>query len=182
MADSSSTIRSLSFTASPHGELEEELRALGRIGVESELPLVLLDDAVAHGEPEAGSLAGLLGGEEGLEDPRARRLRDAGAGVAEARADEAPAIPIVAAHADPQGLGPIRCIGGHRVQGVQREIEADLHELVLGRLHEGDVAAGGHLDRHRLRALVVPHDLQRALEDPVEVDRGAGLDGWTPNS
>ena len=52
-------------------------------GVErtSIFPAVFLDDAVAHGEAQAGAAAGRLGGEEGIEDAVDMFARDAGTGI-----------------------------------------------------------------------------------------------------
>ena len=51
------------------GEIELENGAFSEFAVAPDKSLALLDDSVDHGEPEAGSLAGRLGGEEGLEQP-----------------------------------------------------------------------------------------------------------------
>ena len=51
-------------------KVEAEGRADARLAIDVNCPLVLLHDAVDHGQAEAGALAHLLGGEEGLEDMR----------------------------------------------------------------------------------------------------------------
>ena len=62
------------------------------LGVEPDVAVVHLDDAVADGQAEAGALADALGGEEGLEDLVAGALRDAGALVADGEVDAAAAL------------------------------------------------------------------------------------------
>ena len=64
-----------------------ESGALARRALDRDVPAALLHDAVDRGQAEAGALAGLLGGEEGLEDPRLRRHVHADAGVAHGEHD-----------------------------------------------------------------------------------------------
>ncbi len=50
------------------GEVYAEGRALVEGALDRDVPLVLADDAVDCGQPQAGTLPGFLGGEEGIED------------------------------------------------------------------------------------------------------------------
>src|SRR5262245_17751247 len=77
-----------------HGQLEVELRPRRAAALEGERARVLLDDAMADGEPEARALAGALRREERLEDARARGLGDARAGIEESRTH----VALAAAH------------------------------------------------------------------------------------
>ena len=68
-----------------HRQGDRDLGALPRRAVDLDLAARGVDDAVHRRQPEAGALARLLGGEERLEDARARRLVHADAGVAPTR-------------------------------------------------------------------------------------------------
>ena len=50
------------------GQVDLEGRALARLAVDVDEAVVLLDDAVDRGQPQAGAFAHLLGGEKRLED------------------------------------------------------------------------------------------------------------------
>src|SRR5208282_3280863 len=69
---------------------EEDLKSgpLADLALDFNPPLVLFDNAIDGGEAQAGSLAELLGGKEGLEDPPQILGWDATAGVADAETDE----------------------------------------------------------------------------------------------
>src|SRR6202035_4231563 len=58
-----------------------ERRAAAGFALAEDVAARLLDDAVDHGKPEAGSLADLLGGEKRLEDLVAHVSGDAVAGI-----------------------------------------------------------------------------------------------------
>ncbi len=62
-------------------QVDLESGALADRGLDRDVAAGPLHDAVDHGEAEAGALAELLGGEEGLEDVLEHLRRDAGAGV-----------------------------------------------------------------------------------------------------
>ena len=69
-----------------HREVDREARARGAalaiidvIGKDE--PARLLDDAVDRGQAQAGALAHILGGEEGIENPLLKLRRNARAGV-----------------------------------------------------------------------------------------------------
>src|SRR6185295_14831305 len=55
--------------------------ALAGFGLHPEVPAVVVDDAVGDGQPQAGTLAGGLGGEGGFEDVADVLRGDPGAGV-----------------------------------------------------------------------------------------------------
>ncbi len=64
------------------GQVDRERRSLARLAVDVDEAVVLLDDAVDRGQPEAGALADVLGGEERLEEVGQRLLVHAAAVVA----------------------------------------------------------------------------------------------------
>src|SRR4029453_5459471 len=63
-------------------QFDRELGAAAGIVLGPQAAAVALDDRLADGEPQSGASLSHLGGEEGLEDLLARRLGDAGTGVA----------------------------------------------------------------------------------------------------
>ncbi len=63
------------------GEEDAEGRAAPHLGIAEDEAAGLLDDAIDHGQAEAGALADFLGGEEGVEDLVADIGGNAGAGV-----------------------------------------------------------------------------------------------------
>ena len=65
------------------GQVDLEGRSLARLAVDIDEAVVLLDDAVDRGQPQAGALAHLLGGEERLEELCQRLLVHAAAVVAD---------------------------------------------------------------------------------------------------
>ena len=52
------------------GSTTRNVPPLADLGLELDVPAVLVDDALGDGEPETGALARRLGGEEGIEHPR----------------------------------------------------------------------------------------------------------------
>ena len=128
---------------------------------------VLLDDAIADGEAEAGALAGVLRGEEGIEDAADGGFVHAGAGVGERRDDGAAGA---AGGGDAQGAcAAFVAAGTHGLLGVDDEVEEDLQELVrvdhrVGQvgiefLHYVDVAD----------AQIVVAEFEHALDQGVDV-------------
>src|ERR1700722_7283040 len=65
--------------------MDDERGAAARFADHGDVPTALLDDAVDDGQPEPGALALLFGGEERLEQLRARLRVDTRAGVADAQ-------------------------------------------------------------------------------------------------
>src|SRR5581483_11355861 len=64
-------------------EGDVKMRPFTRVAFNLNVPAVILDDAVTDGQPETGSLADLLGGEERVVNFREVFGRDAGAGIGE---------------------------------------------------------------------------------------------------
>src|SRR5262249_39054123 len=100
-----------------HGEGRAMTLAGALDGVDLDAAAVLLDDAVADRQTEAGPLADRLGGEEGVEDLAADLRRDAAAGVAERDAHRL----VVGGDADEEVA-----LAAHRLDRVQHEVHEDL--------------------------------------------------------
>ncbi len=131
-----------------------------RLGVDSHGPVGLRDDPVHGGQPEAGSLALRLGGEERLEDPLDDLLRYPYPGVTDLEAD-------VAAWRE---VGPVGCVcfvhvrvGGlqgqypaalHGIPGVNRDVDQHLLDLAAVGQHRAEIRrqAGDQLDMLTERA------------------------------
>ncbi len=92
------------------------------IDVDADVAARLLDDRIDLAEAEAGALAGALGGEEGIEHLVDEMGGDAGAGVADLDPDA-----VVGAGG---GGNPDRAAVGHRIAGVDDEVEDRQFELV----------------------------------------------------
>src|SRR5512147_417687 len=82
----SSTIRILSATSLPHGNLDDEERSLSGVALEVYDPAVRVHDFLGQRKTDPG--AGLLGGEEGHEDLVPDLQRDPRAVVADCDPDE----------------------------------------------------------------------------------------------
>jgi hypothetical protein len=97
--------------------------------------LALLDDAVNHGESEAGSLAGRLGGEERLEQPGLGFVAHAHARVGNHQADvsaggdERMRCNVFRGELDVGGLQQELASVGHGVAGIYDEIHDNLLNL-----------------------------------------------------
>ena len=133
----------------------------GRLGLE--LPAVRLDDLPRERQPQPG--AALLGGEEGLEEPRPRLARHARPGVRHAHLDHA--VLGVRRHGERAALD-------HRLAAVAHQVHEDLPQLPL---------VGEHLELRRLevahhlhlRALqLLPGEVEHALEHAHHVLRAQG--------
>src|SRR5688500_2731840 len=64
--------------------MDQEGRSPARLALDRNVSAALLDDPVDDRQAEAGALTLFLGGEERLEQPRARGLIDTSAGVGDA--------------------------------------------------------------------------------------------------
>ena len=111
-------------------------RAVAFLAVDLDVAARLLDEAEHHAEPEAGALADLLGGEEGIEHPLDEGGGDAGAGVAHgdhhiiARRDLAVHAGVVFVEIDVAGLERELAAIGHGIARVEGKIENRRRELV----------------------------------------------------
>ncbi len=112
-----------------------------RLALDLDAAARLLDEAVDHGEAQAGAAPRTLGGEEGLEDALDHRLLHAAAGVGD-RQHHAIAVGRVV---DVAGLdGQDAALVGHGVAAIDGEI--DQRRFDLGRIDEGAPQAGFEVD------------------------------------
>ena len=65
-----STVRDADVAQLRERQMHDEARALAELARHGDRPAVILDDAIADGEAEAGALPDLLRREEGIEDLR----------------------------------------------------------------------------------------------------------------
>ena len=126
-------------------QIDPECGSLAGLAVDPDVAAALLDDAVHRGQPQAGSLALLLGGEERLEDPRLRDSVHAEAGVADGEVDVRPGL-----HAHVAGRmlfveihvgcldGELASVG-HGIAGVHHQIHEDLLDLAWVGPHHAEV-------------------------------------------
>jgi hypothetical protein len=73
------------------GNANEKRRPIADLGLEGQLPTVLVDDHTAsEGQPLARSFTDFLGGEEGLENWSSNRLWDRAPDIADGNAQRSP--------------------------------------------------------------------------------------------
>ena len=134
------------------------------------------DDLVGQGKAEAGAFAGLLCGEEGLEDVLHRLLVHAAAGVGDAQADVARPFlgnllfreerrQLTARH-DTAPDGQLSARGADGVDGVDADVQQ--HLLQLGRIAQNAFAAEliFFLQLHVLRAVRL-HQFSGSMEQSL---------------
>ena len=158
------------------GQVDFKHRAFAEFAGDFDPAAMLLHDAMHGGEAEAGALALLLRGEEGLEDALQLLGGNAAATVADAQADRGagPGIGLLRdirrADLHQPGAERQRPALGHRIAGVHREIRDDLIEHGGIGLHCGE----------RRRQLAVQRDVlaerageqrHRAFHHGIEIDR-----------
>src|SRR3979490_2603364 len=106
------------------------------LAVDLDVPGGLLDEAVDHAQPEAGALAGPLGGEERVEHLVEDAGGNADAGIAPrdqgivARFDVAVHAGVILVEIDRTGFEDKLAAVRHGVAGVERKIEKGGRELV----------------------------------------------------
>src|SRR5690606_24580313 len=113
-------------------QVNTEDRALPRFAVDPDRPAALFHDPVYRRQAEPGSLALLLGGKEGLEDPFLRSAIHADAGIAHTQAYILPGMrarplprfrivngPVAGRNGEPSALR-------HRIARIHRKIHQDL--------------------------------------------------------
>ena len=109
------------------GSDDDESRAAALRRLDMDRAAMRLHDAVAERQPDAGSGADLLGGEERLEDARQDLLRDAGAGVADP--DDDTAASWRRGRAETVILRwPVPAV--QRLLGIDQQVDQNLAELV----------------------------------------------------
>src|SRR5512145_2708055 len=111
--------------------MDGEGRAPTRLGINIDDAVVSIDDAVDDGEAESDTLAGILGGEEWLEDSIEVLFWNAPASIAD---DQPDAIAL------PGGVDPDAPSCGCRLEGVHGEGQNDL--LHLGRVADDSRQVG----------------------------------------
>lgn len=142
------------------------------------------DDLIRQSKAEAGAFAGLLCGEEGLEDVLQRLLVHAAAGVGDAQADVARPFlgdllfreerrQLTARH-DTAPDGQLSALGADGVDGVDADVQH--HLLQLGRIAQNAFAAQliFFLQLHVLRAVCLhqlPGPMEQSLHRNGVVDR-----------
>src|SRR5579872_4996054 len=164
ISDSSSTTRMAPldmYRFPSHREFQPEGRALSGRGAHIHFPGVLLDDAVAHGESQAGAAPGRFRGEKGIEDAVQILARDARAAVDDLDFDGA--VESLGADLD-------HSTGGHGVARVQKEIQENLLQLVVGAQHRRQLSLQVPRDLHLRGAERMRHQRQHLFHHGVQID------------
>ena len=137
-------------------QVDLEGRAPARFAVDVNRALVVQDDAVGHGEAQAGAATDFLGREEGLEDPLADLGRHAVPGIGDAEDDVAAGldfetrVPIRFAEHRGAGLQEQRAAFRHRVPRIEAEIEQHLLQFARIGADSCRVGGQGHLQGNLL--------------------------------
>src|SRR5262249_48903590 len=117
------------------GEIDFKSASLAGLAINPDASLALLYDAVNGREPEAGSLADALGGEEGLKDMILNLLGHALAGIGDGEADVAARLDvemgagIFLVEVDCAGFDRYAAAVRHGVTSIQNKVENDLLDL-----------------------------------------------------
>ena len=133
------------------------------------------DDAVERREAEPGALARRLGGEERLEHAGEYLGGNAGAGVGDpqpgvaAGFEAGPVVGVGLVHGDVRGVDGELPAAGHRVAGVDCEVDQDLLELAGVRLDRPQ-AFGGCGVQGDVLAEGAAQQLIQARDDVVEAE------------
>jgi hypothetical protein len=136
-----------------HGQIHAKARSDADLAVDLDVPPVLLDAAEDRGQAQTGPLAGRLGSEEGLEDPRLHVLGHSRAAVGHREKHVAThvGIPMQSQVArvehDFLRLDGEASPPGHGVAGVDGQVEHDLLELAgidLDPTQRGEEQGGEH--------------------------------------
>ena len=156
-------------------EVDLEGRAETGLGVDLHVPAGLGDDAVDRREPEAGAVAGLLGGEERLEDVLETVRRDPRAGVRDGQAHVALGrdqvlARVVLVEVQRAGLERDRAAGRHRVARVDGEVDDHLLDLRAVGEDRRETVGKPHDDPDVLADQPVQHRRQRQC-DLAEIER-----------
>ena len=144
-------------------QLDDEGRSLARPAFDANAPAVVVDDAVADRQAEAGPLAAFLRREERVEDAAQVLRRNADAIVDERQED----VALLGARADLQLAAAVRA--QHRVLGVGDDVEEDLLDLVRVGHRQRQVRVEVEVEVDVLDAQVVAAQLQHSLEQGVQV-------------
>ena len=118
-----------------HRQRHRELRSFARRGADRDLAPVLLHDAMRHGQPQAGAVLVLLGGEERIENARQHVCRDAASRVLHPHRAPAPRRRRSSvATSSTSALG-------HGLRGVHHQHQHHLLDLVGVALHRRQALA-----------------------------------------
>ncbi len=142
-------------------------------GIHAHLPARLAREPVDHRQPQAGAFAERLGGEEGVENPLDQIARHADAAVGHAQRHVLARRQVAfrgSSFIEPfvGGFDGEPAAVGHRVAGVDAQIQQRVFELVG--VHQGQPQTAGtdHL-HHHTRSDGAPHQVGHALDQAVEI-------------
>ena len=167
--------RRLPHRRGDHGKIDGEDGALPQLAVHPDGAAVALDDALAKGQSESGSLAHRLRREERLEDALQDLRRDARPRIRHLQ--QHPRVGGIESGADAELSG-----GGapmHRVVGVGDEVHDHLMELVGIRPELRKVLGQIEVDLDVVDPQRVREQLHRLLNDLIEA-RELPLEGMLP--
>ena len=144
------------------------------LDLERDSSTVLLDNhVVGEGQALAGSLTGLLGGEERLEDPVPNPGRYPTAVVGDP--DFQALVDRPCRDHDPAQLAGVGKTSADGVGGVDHKIEQDLPQITL-LAHDLRIGTGLELDLGHVFVLAASHR-EGGFDDPVDVGRSQGVIG-----
>ena len=123
---------------------------------------MLLDHALAQGQPEPGAFALRLGREEGLEDPCLDLGGNAGPRVDHLEEE------ALALEPRPDGDPAIRVHVAHRLVRVRHEVDDHLMKLVTVGPHHRKILGQLQRDLDIVGAELVAEQLDRLLDDPID--------------
>ena len=158
------------------GQVDLERGAVAELAVHPDRAAALRDDAVHGGQPQAGAAAGLLRGEERLEEALLRGGVHAGTGIGDrhhdvrSRGGAGVLGHVVVVEHGVRGLDRQLAAVRHRVAGVHREVENHLLDLAWVGADPAD--RGGEL--HRELDVLADDALQQRIDTRqhlVEVER-----------
>ena len=165
-------------------EVDLERGSFSRLAVDPEVSSALLHDAEHGRETEARALAGFLGRVEGLENPCLRRLVHSATRVGDGehhvvtRLRRQVVARVRLVQSDVRSLDCQHASRGHRIPGVDYEVQDDLLDVTRVRLDPSDRLLGEGDQLHVLSDEPLEH-LLHAREKLVQVEH-PGLDNLLP--
>jgi len=124
---------------------------------------MLLDDLLAHGQPQPGSQASRLGGEEGIQRPPAGLLRHAATIVLER---EEYTVPVRGGAHDDRSVFSV-----DGVRGIDQEVDRHLRQPAGGSVHDRHIAAQVGGDPDSPEAWIEAQELDRRLDGRIDAHR-----------
>ena len=146
-----------------HRQFDDEGGADGGGGIGIDAAPVLLDDAVADGEPQADAPTHLFGGKERIKDPRQMVGGDAGTGVADP--DFHGALGILT------GADREHAMASHGLAGIHKKVEKDLFQFAFIPLDRGQVGSQIFLETDILKIQMVFHQSQQFGHQGIDINR-----------